>query len=128
MIKKLADEEPALLDHQPRQGVRLTELGEKIAVEVIRHHRLIERYLHDALGYRLDEVHDEAERLEHVISEDFEDRVDAALGHPEYDPHGSPIPRKDGSIPEQRGAAAQSDQPPGTRPHRTRARPRRRAT
>ena len=112
MIKKLADLEPALLDHKPRQGVRLTELGEKIAVEVIRHHRLIERFLHDALGYRLDEVHDEAERLEHVISEDFEDRVDAALGHPEYDPHGSPIPRKDGSIPEQRGRPLSRVRPP----------------
>jgi DtxR family Mn-dependent transcriptional regulator len=68
-------------------------------LEVIRHHRLIELFLHDSLGYRWDEVHDEAEKLEHAISETLEDRIAERLGHPEVDPHGHPIPRKDGTIP-----------------------------
>lgn len=86
----------------------LSPLGEKIALEVIRHHRLIELYLYEALGYPWDEVHAEAERLEHVISEAFEDRVAAMLGNPEYDPHGQPIPRKDGTCPEPVGVALSS--------------------
>ena len=77
----------------------LTQQGEGRALEVIRHHRLIETYLHEALGYRWDEVHSEAEKLEHFISEDLEDRMAAKLGNPSFDPHGHPIPRKDGSIP-----------------------------
>lgn len=100
MLQKLAAESPALVDYAPRRGVALSALGEKVALEVIRHHRLIELYLFEALGYPWDEVHAEAERLEHVISEAFEDRVAAMLGDPEYDPHGQPIPRKDGTCPE----------------------------
>lgn len=99
MISKLAEGKPRLVDYEKHQGVVLTPAGRKIALEVIRHHRLIELYLHQALGYRWDEVHDEAEKLEHVISEDFEDRIAAILGQPERDPHGDPIPRKDGSLP-----------------------------
>jgi DtxR family transcriptional regulator, Mn-dependent transcriptional regulator len=87
-----------LLDYEPYRGVRLTPIGEKIALEVIRHHRLLELYLSEALGYSWDEVHDEADKLEHVISERLEERIAAALGNPEIDPHGDPIPALDGSI------------------------------
>ncbi len=96
MIKKLA--EMKLVDHAPYQGATLTPAGEKIALEVIRHHRLIELFLIEALGYSWDEVHAEADRLEHVISEDFEERVAARLGYPLVDPHGDPIPTKDGCL------------------------------
>lgn len=96
MVKKLA--EMKLLAYTPYKGFALTPAGEKIALEVIRHHRLLERYLADTLGYSWDEVDAEADRLEHVISEEFEDRIDAALGFPKTDPHGDPIPAKDGSI------------------------------
>jgi DtxR family transcriptional regulator, Mn-dependent transcriptional regulator len=87
-----------LVTYTPYRGVRLTESGEKIALEVIRHHRLLERYLMEALGYEWHEVHDEAERLEHVISEDFEARIDKLLGHPTACPHGDPIPAPDGTV------------------------------
>ena len=97
MMQKLAD--MRLVEYVPYKGVALTDGGEKIALEVIRHHRLIELYLSEALGYPWDEVHDEAERLEHVISEEFEDRIDAMLGHPTTDPHGDPIPPKSGRPP-----------------------------
>jgi DtxR family Mn-dependent transcriptional regulator len=89
-----------LLEYERYKGVRLTEMGEKIALEVIRHHRLIELYLSEALGYSWDEVHEEADKLEHFISERFEARIAAALGHPDLDPHGDPIPALDGSIPD----------------------------
>jgi DtxR family Mn-dependent transcriptional regulator len=98
MMQKLA--EMKLVEYVPYRGVSLTPAGEKIALEVIRHHRLIELYLAEALGYSWDEVHAEAERLEHVISEEFEDRIDAMLGHPTIDPHGDPIPSKSGRVPE----------------------------
>ncbi len=101
MIKRLAevrDGEEALVDHRPYHGVHLTARGEKIALEVIRHHRLLELYLVKALGYSWDEVHAEAESLEHVISEKLEARIAAALGNPELDPHGDPIPALDGTI------------------------------
>ena len=97
MLKKLADLH--LVHYTPYQGVELTTAGEKIALEVIRHHRLLELYLIEALGYSWDQVHDEADRLEHVISEQFEERIDIALGRPTLDPHGDPIPGKDGSLP-----------------------------
>lgn len=103
MAKKLADKDrlhEPLIDYKRYKGVRLTALGEQIALEVVRHHRLIELYLVEALGYSLDEVHDEAERLEHVISEQFEARIAEFLGHPAHDPHGDPIPDIDGSMPE----------------------------
>ncbi len=96
MLKKLA--ELKLARHTPYQGVALTRAGEKIALEIVRHHRLIELFLMEALGYSWDEVHEEADRLEHVISEDFEDRIAAQLGDPAIDPHGDPIPAKDGSV------------------------------
>jgi DtxR family Mn-dependent transcriptional regulator len=99
MMQRLA--EMKLVDYVPYKGVSLTDAGEKIALEVIRHHRLIELYLAEALGYAWDEVHEEAERLEHVISEEFEDRIDAMLGHPTTDPHGDPIPPKTGAMPHQ---------------------------
>jgi DtxR family transcriptional regulator, Mn-dependent transcriptional regulator len=97
MVKKLC--ELNLVRHQAYQGAELTVAGRKVALELIRHHRLIETYLAEALGYAWHEVHDEAERLEHHISEAFEERIDALLGHPTYDPHGDPIPAKDGRMP-----------------------------
>ncbi len=96
MLKKLA--EMRLVDYARYQGVTLTPTGEKIALEVVRHHRLIELYLAEALGVPWDKVHDEAEKWEHVISEDIEDRMDAALGYPTTDPHGAPIPTRQGEI------------------------------
>src|SRR5690606_11473175 len=84
MVKKLA--EMKLLAHEPYRGVALTAAGRRIAVEVIRHHRLVETYLHQALGVPWDEVHAEAEKWEHVLSEEMEARMDAALGHPTTDP------------------------------------------
>jgi DtxR family Mn-dependent transcriptional regulator len=90
MVKKLAALELAV--HQPYRGVTLTPAGERVALEVIRHHRLLELYLAETLGVHVDEVHDEAERLEHVLSEELEQRIDRALGYPTHDPHGDPIP------------------------------------
>ncbi|MDP6775609.1 MAG: metal-dependent transcriptional regulator [Candidatus Latescibacteria bacterium] len=98
MVKRLAQLE--LLQHTPYQGVEITPAGEAAALEVIRHHRLLELYLTQVLGYRWDEVDAEADRLEHVISEAFEDRIDRALGYPTTDPHGAPIPTKEGEIAE----------------------------
>lgn len=97
MLKKL--NELKLVRHEAYHGVTLTHAGRKIALEILRHHRLIEAYLAEALGYTWDEVHAEAEKLEHHISEDFEDRIAKILGDPQYDPHGDPIPTKDGKIP-----------------------------
>jgi DtxR family transcriptional regulator, Mn-dependent transcriptional regulator len=95
MVRKLASTEPPLVDYHKRQGVRLTHEGEQAALEVLRHHRLLEAWLVQSLGYTWDEVHEEACRLEHVISEDFEARMAAALGNPSRDPHGDPIPDAD---------------------------------
>jgi DtxR family Mn-dependent transcriptional regulator len=92
MVQKLATAEPPLVDYRKHQGAALTPEGREAALEVIRHHRLLESWLVQSLGYSWDEVHEEACRLEHVISEDFEARMDAALGHPTHDPHGDPIP------------------------------------
>lgn len=97
MVKKLATMK--LVVHQPYQGVTLTRAGETIALEVVRHHRLVESYLSEALGVPWDQVHAEADKWEHVLSEDLEDRIDALLGHPTTDPHGAPIPARDGSLP-----------------------------
>ena len=113
MLKKLAASTPSLVTYEKRRGAELTSVGEGRAVEVIRHHRLIESYLHSELGYRWDEVHQEAEKLEHFISEDLEDRMAAKLGDPEFDPHGHPIPRKDGSIPKCDDAPLRQS-PPGS--------------
>ena len=90
MVKKLAALE--LVVHAPYRGVSLTEEGEQVALEVIRHHRLLELYLAQTLGIDVDEVHDEADRLEHVLSEELEARIDEVLGYPTHDPHGDPIP------------------------------------
>lgn len=86
------------VEHTPYRGVHLTSLGERKAMEVIRHHRLLELYLARELGYSWDKVHAEADKLEHVISEEFEDKLDALLGYPTVDPHGDPIPSKEGVI------------------------------
>lgn len=94
MIKKLTDR--GLIKHERYQGMELTGTGRKLALEVIRHHRLLEAYLHEVMGMDWDRVHDEAEVLEHAISEDFEDRIAEMLGHPTHDPHGDPIPPKAG--------------------------------
>lgn len=101
MFKYLA--EIRLIEHTPYHGARLTSMGEKVALEVIRHHRLLELYLHHALGYGWDEVDAEAEKLEHHISEEFEARIDAMLDFPCVDPHGDPIPTREGSIAPLRG-------------------------
>jgi DtxR family Mn-dependent transcriptional regulator len=94
MIKRLASR--GHLRHRRYQGVELTESGKALALEVVRHHRLLEAYLNKALGMDWDRVHEEAEVLEHAISEEFEDRIAEFLGHPTHDPHGDPIPPKKG--------------------------------
>jgi len=99
MVQKLASAKPALVEYQKHQGVTLTKEGKKAALEVIRHHRLLEAWLVQTLGYSWVEVHEEAERLEHVISEDFERRIAAAMGHPARDPHGELIPTEDLRMP-----------------------------
>jgi len=94
MIQRLAEEDLPLVDYRKHQGVALTEKGEKVALETLRHHRLLELFLHEILGYSWDKVHKEAEKLEHVISEYFEDRVAEVLGDPGRGIHGEPIPTK----------------------------------
>ncbi|TDQ46119.1 metal-dependent transcriptional regulator [Actinorugispora endophytica] len=96
MLRKLG--ELGLVDHQRYGDVRLTPTGDKVALAVLRRHRLIELYLVEALGYSWDEVHDEAEILEHVVSDQFVDRIADHLGHPTVDPHGDPIPTRDGRV------------------------------
>jgi DtxR family transcriptional regulator, Mn-dependent transcriptional regulator len=93
MLKRLADE--GLVEHTPYHGVRLTKRGEELALEVIRHHRLLELFLAEVLGMPWDRVHEEAEVLEHHISEELEELIAAKLGDPERDPHGDPIPSRD---------------------------------
>jgi DtxR family Mn-dependent transcriptional regulator len=93
MLKKLS--ELGLVDHEPYRGVTLTAAGEKAAVEIIRHHRLLEQYLSETLGVPIEEVHQEADRLEHALSEELEARIDQSLGYPTHDPHGDPIPDAD---------------------------------
>jgi DtxR family transcriptional regulator, Mn-dependent transcriptional regulator len=99
MVQKMASSKPALVEYQKHQGVTLTREGKRAALEVIRHHRLLEAWLVQTLGYSWDEVHEEAERLEHVISEDFERRIAVAMGHPVRDPHGELIPTADLTMP-----------------------------
>src|SRR5271155_1489458 len=101
MLQKLAALEPPLVVYEKHHGVKLSRAGKRRALEIIRHHRLIETFLHQVLDYPWDEVHQEAERLEHFISERFEERIAAKLGHPEFDPHGHAIPTIDGSLPTQ---------------------------
>ncbi|NYF78425.1 metal-dependent transcriptional regulator [Granulicella arctica] len=101
MLQKLAATEPPMVLYRKHHGVKLARAGRKRALEIIRHHRLLETFLHQVLDYPWDEVHQEAERLEHFISERFEERIAAKLGHPEFDPHGHAIPALDGSLPGQ---------------------------
>jgi DtxR family Mn-dependent transcriptional regulator len=99
MLQRLANSQPALVIYKKHQGVTLTKNGEKAALEVIRHHRLLETFLVTTLGYSWDEVHCEADKLEHVISENFEARMAKALGNPTRDPHGELIPTADLTMP-----------------------------
>jgi DtxR family Mn-dependent transcriptional regulator len=96
MIRRLSEQ--GLLEHAPYRGVMLTEAGRQVALRMLRRHRLIEAYLVARLGYRWDNVHEEAERLEHAVSDDLVDRMAAALGNPRFDPHGDPIPAADGTM------------------------------
>ena len=114
MVQKLASAKPALVEYQKHQGVKLTREGKKAALEVIRHHRLLEAWLVQTLGYAWDEVHEEAERLEHVISEDFERRIAAAMGHPIRDPHGELIPTEDLKMPSDNTTPLSALRPPET--------------
>jgi DtxR family Mn-dependent transcriptional regulator len=97
MLQKLAAAESSLVEYERHRGVRLSASGRRRALEIVRHHRLT--FLHRILNYKVDELHEEAERLEHFISERFEARIDAKLGHPEQDPHGCCIPALDGTMP-----------------------------
>ncbi len=96
MMKKLASRK--LISYAPYLSISLTKAGERRALEMVRHHRLIETYLQRALGFGLEELHDEAEILEHALSEKLEERIDAMLGYPAFDPHGSPIPDREGHV------------------------------
>ena len=96
MLKRLAG--MSMVDYNSYKGVKLTKKGEKVALDIIRLHRLLELYLKEMLGFSLDKVHEEACRLEHYISEEFGDKIDALMGNPQFDPHGHPIPTKDGRI------------------------------
>ncbi|MFN2397895.1 MAG: metal-dependent transcriptional regulator [Gemmatimonadaceae bacterium] len=110
MVRRLADQ--GLLDHERYHGVRLTEEGRRVALRTIRRHRIIESYLTRALGYPWDLVHDEAERLEHAASDELIDRMAASIGSPATDPHGAPIPGRDGTVYED-AAVALSELDPG---------------
>lgn len=109
MAKKLA--RANLVEHEPYRGMRLTTAGQRVALEIIRNHRLLELFLVQALGYAWDEVHEEAERLEHAISERMAQRIAEYLGHPSFDPHGDPIPGPDGDV-RQRDLTPLSEWPP----------------
>ena len=98
MVKRLAEQ--GLLEYVPYKGVQLTDEGRRAALRMVRRHRLIETYLVELLGYSWDTVHEEAERLEHAVSDTLVERMAAALGHPAVDPHGDPIPAVDGSVEE----------------------------
>jgi len=113
MVKKLAATRPPLVLYSKHRGAVLSAEGERVALEIIRHHRLLELYLVQVLGYDWDTVHDEADRLEHVISEEFEERIAQALGDPERDPHGDPIPDRQLQITKDSGVALDLLQPGG---------------
>jgi DtxR family Mn-dependent transcriptional regulator len=104
MVQRLALNEPPLVSYIKHQGVALTREGKKAALEVVRHHRLLELFLHEVLGYSWDQVHAEADRLEHVISEEFEERVAEVLGNPQRGLHGKPIPDRNLEMPDQNTA------------------------
>ena len=101
MLQKLAADFDPLVEYERHRGVLLSAAGRRRALEVLRHHRLIETFLYKILDYPIEEVHEEAERLEHFISERFEERIAAKLGHPDFDPHGHSIPTLEGEMPQQ---------------------------
>jgi len=103
MLKALSEADPPLATYTPYEGVQLTPTGRALAMQVIRRHRLVELFLVQTLQMPWDEVHEEAEHLEHAVSDRLVDRIDAYLGHPRVDPHGDPIPRADGTLPEPEG-------------------------
>jgi DtxR family transcriptional regulator, Mn-dependent transcriptional regulator len=108
MLQKLASSLSPYVEYEKHRGVRLSPEGKRRALEVLRHHRLIETFLYEILDFPIEEVHDEAERLEHFISERFEERIDAKLGHPKFDPHGHCIPAMNGRMPKQRSKSLSS--------------------
>ncbi len=109
MLKQLAKQ--GFVEYEPRKGVRLSEHGINVAIAVVRRHRLLELFLVNVLGYAWDEVHEEAELMEHVVSDFFVEKIDALLGCPSFDPHGAPIPSADGSFPEVNGMALSEAMP-----------------
>jgi DtxR family Mn-dependent transcriptional regulator len=113
MIQKLASTTPPLLAYEKHRGVLLTEDGEKIALEIIRYHRLLELFLQETLGFSWDQVHAEADRLEHVISPDFAERISQVLGEPVHDPHGHPIPSRDLRLPSEEASLPLGNLRPG---------------
>jgi DtxR family transcriptional regulator, Mn-dependent transcriptional regulator len=108
MLQKLAAAALPLVEYERHRGVALSPSGRRRALEVVRHHRLLETFLYEVLDYPLEEVHEEAERLEHFISERFEERIAAKLGHPKSDPHGHSIPTLSGEMPERETTARRS--------------------
>ena len=115
MVKRL--NEKGLVDHRPYYGVSLTERGTQAATRIVRKHRLWETFLVNHLNFRWDEVHDLAEQLEHVDSDDLYDRLDKFMDHPKFDPHGDPIPDRDGRMVDMAGAKPLSDVPKDTLVH-----------
>jgi DtxR family Mn-dependent transcriptional regulator len=111
MVKRLS--ESGLLEHVPYRGVQLTRAGRRAALRMMRRHRILETYLTSKLGYDWDSVHEEAERLEHAVSDELVERMAMALGYPQYDPHGAPIPTKDGEIEEPADLLLLSEVPVG---------------
>jgi DtxR family Mn-dependent transcriptional regulator len=103
MLQKLAGDPKSFVDYKRGEGVRLSSAGRRRALEIVRHHRLVETFLFNVLDYPIEELHDEAERLEHFISESFEERIAAKLGNPTSDPHGHCIPALDGTMPSAHG-------------------------
>lgn len=111
MLQKLASKPKSLIDYKRGIGVRLTAAGRRRALEIVRHHRLVETFLFQVLGYSLEELHEEAERLEHFISEKFEERIAQKLGNPKTDPHGHCIPAVDGTMPAGHGVSCRCGLP-----------------
>lgn len=114
MLQKLAAAPTPLVEYERHRGVQLSEAGKRRALEVLRHHRLIETFLYEILDYPIEEIHEEAERLEHFISERFEERIAAKLGHPRIDPHGHSIPTMEGEMSEQNSILLTDVQQEGT--------------
>jgi DtxR family Mn-dependent transcriptional regulator len=114
MVQRMATASPPLVTYRKHQGALLTPDGQRAALQVIRRHRLLETYLVTKLGYTWDEVHAEAEQLEHAVSAGLESRIDAALGHPSRDPHGEPIPAVDLSLPDDEARPLSMLRPPET--------------